>query len=135
MPPRPKRTEYAVAVDGLGHARAEGRPDLDVPEGWTPEHLVLAGLASCILTSFRYHARRAGIEYAASAEADGAVAIREDGRWGFVEIDCAVELRLDPLPPMLDELIAAAELGCFIGASLSPPPAYRWRVNGAAHSY
>ena len=28
---------------------------------WTPEHLVLAGLARCSLTSLRYHCVRAGV--------------------------------------------------------------------------
>ena len=28
-------------------------------KAWSPEHLVLTGLCRCVLTSFRYHARRA----------------------------------------------------------------------------
>jgi organic hydroperoxide reductase OsmC/OhrA len=135
VPPRPKRTEYAVSVDAAGQVTSDGRAPLDVPERWTPEHVVLAGLASCVLTSLRYHAGRARVGYEAAASASGAVMLRDDGRWGFVDIECAVDLRIEPVPPALDELLAAAENGCFVGASLSPPPVYRWRVNGAAHSY
>jgi len=135
VPPRPKRTEFAVTIDRPHHATSDGRGDLDVPDEWTPEHLVLAGLASCLLTSLRYHARRAELAVTATAEATGAVMTRDDGRWGFVEIECTVDLHVDPVPDTIDELIAATELGCFIGTSLSPPSAYRWRVNGADHSY
>ena len=37
-------------------------------------------------------------------------------------------------PPLssaeLGELLAAAERDCFVGASLTSPPRYRWTVNG-----
>jgi organic hydroperoxide reductase OsmC/OhrA len=137
VPPRSKRTEYAVTLDRAGRATSDGRPPLEVPERWTPEHLVLAGLASCILESLRYHGRRAGVDHTAGASASGAVMLREDGRWGFVDLDCLIDAELDPLPPAaaLAELLSVVENGCFIGASLSPRPAYRWRINGADYSY
>jgi organic hydroperoxide reductase OsmC/OhrA len=138
VPPRPKRTEYVVNIDrALRPSLDGGRAPLDVPDGWTPEHLVLAALTACIVTSFGHHARRAGLDHTAQATAKGAVSPREDGRWGFVELECLVEVELDPPPPG-DEtgaLLARAENGCFIGASLKPKPAYRWRVNGADYSY
>ncbi len=60
------------------------------------------------------------------------MARREDGRYGFVEIDCGLDVELDP--PVegaaLDELLALAERDCFVGASLQPSPRYRWRVHG-----
>lgn len=39
---------------------------------------------------------------------------------------------MEPVPPgdELAALIAKAERDCFVGASLDPPPRYRWRVNG-----
>ena len=138
MPPRPKRTEYVVTLDrALRPALEGGRAVLDVPDGWTPEHLVLAGLASCVVTSLGYHARRAAIDHVAEATATGVVTVREDGRWGLVEIDVLIEVELDPLPPgdATATLLAAAENGCFIGASLTTKPRYRWRVNGADYSY
>jgi uncharacterized OsmC-like protein len=134
---RPKRLEFAVAIDEAGLASPDGREPLDFPDGWTPEHLVLTALAACSLASLAHHLKRAGREHAASASATGAVTRREDGRWGFVELECRVDLELEPEPPAeeLAELLRKAERGCFIGASLHPHPTYRWRINGEPYSY
>ena len=54
--PRPRVFEYEVAYDGTAVATAEGT-SVEVPGSWSPEHLVLAALLDCSLTSLRYHAR------------------------------------------------------------------------------
>ena len=132
MPTRVKRREYAIEVDRDGGLTAEGESNLELEEAWTPEHLVLAALAVCSVTSLRYHARRANIDLVATASASGTVAPREeDGRYAFVEIECRVDAELDPLPEgeKLAELLAKAERGCFVGASLTATPNYRWNVS------
>jgi organic hydroperoxide reductase OsmC/OhrA len=104
-------------------------------EDWTPEHLVLAGLARCTLTALDFHAERAGIAVSGSASAKGVVTKREeDGRYAFTDIDCALDVRLDPAPDGggIRELVDLAERDCFIGASLTVQPHYEWRVNGEA---
>ena len=100
---------------------------------WTPEHLVLAGLCRCILTSFRYHARRAGHEPVMGAAAHGVVTRREeDGRFAFVEIRVDLEVALDgePTPESIGDLTTKGERDCFVGASLTAKPRYHWTVNG-----
>ena len=73
---------------------------------WSPEHLVLTGLCRCVLTSFRYHARRAGHEPVSSGAAHGVVTRREeDGRFAFVEIRVDLEVAIEPAPAA-DELRA-----------------------------
>jgi organic hydroperoxide reductase OsmC/OhrA len=120
-----KRFEYEVTETAGSAAHAE--PD------WTAEHLVLAGLARCTLASLEFHAERASIEVAGTAAARGVVTKREaDGRYAFVETECALDVTLDPPPADVAELIGLAERDCFIGASLTSPPRYTWRVNGAA---
>ncbi len=100
-------------------------------EEWTPEHLVLAGLARCTLTSLRYHARRTDIEIRGSAGASGEVTQRDtDGRYAFVRIKVELDVTLDPTPANLRELLSKAERDCFVGASLTAKPRYRWTVNG-----
>ena len=102
-------------------------------EDWTPEHLVLAGLARCTLTALDFHAKRDEIAVSGSASAEGIVTKREeDGRYAFVDIDCALDVQLDPAPDpdRVRELIDLAERDCFIGASLTATPRYSWRVNG-----
>jgi hypothetical protein len=56
----------------------------------------------------------------------------EDGRYAFVEIECGLDVELDPAPEpgALRDLLDQAEWGCFIGASLTAKPRYEWRVNG-----
>ena len=129
-----KRLEFEASVDTDGGLCAEGRESLDPGASWTSEHLVLAALCRCSLTSLRHHAKRAELEVSASASAHGLVTKREsDGRYAFVEIECAVDVDAPGLTGDADaaELVAKAERDCFIGASLTAKPHYQWRVNGA----
>jgi uncharacterized OsmC-like protein len=130
--PRARRFEYSVDVDGGRLASGRGAT-AEVGDSWTPEDFVLVALVRCSLTSFGYHARRAGASGSGRGSARGIITKRaEDGRFAFVEIDCRLDVRLDPPPEpdALRALLAKAERDCFIGASLTTKPAYRWRVNG-----
>ena len=132
---KPKRFEYAVAVDSAGALRADAGPPIEPGEEWSPDHLLLAGLVTCVLTSLEYHAGRAGIENAGSGSARGVVTQREeDGRYAFVDIEAELDVALTPQPSgdELDELLAKAERDCFVGASLTVTPRYRWTVGGRA---
>jgi uncharacterized OsmC-like protein len=128
-----KEFRYAIALERSGRATADGQAPVEDDPAWTPEHLLLAGLARCTLQSLRFHADRLGVDFLASASASGRVTKREpDGRYAFVEIDVELDIELEPVPPgeELAALIARAERDCFVGASLNPSPRYRWRVNG-----
>ena len=94
---------------------------------------MLAGLCRCVLTSFRYHARRAELEPVVGARAEGVVTRREtDGRFAFVEISVDIDVHVAPAPgsDLLAALVAKAERDCFVGASLTVKPDYHWTVNG-----
>jgi uncharacterized OsmC-like protein len=120
--------EFEVSLDPEGRASA-AEATVTVPEAWTPEHLVLAGLLRCSLASLRYHAARAGIEVEAEGAAHGTITRREeDGRFGFVDIECRFDVRLDPKPEDEAALLARAERDCFVGASLTAKPRYLWNV-------
>jgi uncharacterized OsmC-like protein len=127
-----KTLSYAVSVDRDWTATSDrGGTPLADEEAWTPEHLLLAGLARCTLTSLRYHARRIGAELGGSAAANGEVAQRDtDGRHAFVRVRVDLDVSLDPAPQNVRELISKAERDCFVGASLTAKPRYRWTVNG-----
>ena len=56
----------------------------------------------------------------------------EDERYAFVEITAELDVELEPQPDDVAELLAKAERDCFVGASLTAKPSYRWRVNGTA---
>lgn len=115
--PRAKRFEYAASVDGDGELLADEQDLLEPGPAWTPEHLLLAGLVRCTLTSLVHHAGRAGISVSSSGSASGVVTRREDdGRFGLVEVQCGLDVELDPLPEdaELQALIAKAERDCFV---------------------
>jgi organic hydroperoxide reductase OsmC/OhrA len=131
---RPRVLEFDVAVDqdriaasGLG-----GRP-FPREEEWWAEHLVLAGLLRCTLTSLDYSARRAGISVVGSGRAHGTVTKRdEDGLYAFVDIETQLEVELAPAQERdaTAELLEKAERGCFVSNSLTAKPRHRWIVNG-----
>ena len=127
-----KTFSYVVSLDRdwTGTSDRGGSPLPNEP-GWTPEHLLLAGLARCTLTSLRHHARLAGITATGAADARGRVTRREeDERYAFVELDVELDVSFEPKPQDVRELLAKAERDCFVGASLTAPPRYSWIVDG-----
>jgi organic hydroperoxide reductase OsmC/OhrA len=129
---RAKHFEYWITHDEGGKLSADGRPT-DIDEDVGAEHLLLAALARCSLSSLAYFARQKGVEARGSAYASGTVTLRdEDDRYGFTEIECRIEVDLDGelADADLKQLLESAEWGCFVGASLNPAPRYKWRVNG-----
>jgi organic hydroperoxide reductase OsmC/OhrA len=129
---RAKHFEYWITLDEGGKLSADGRP-IDLGEEVSAEHLLLAALARCSLSSFAYFARQKGLEAHGSAFASGTVTRREeDDRYGFANIECRMEIELEGevADAELRPLLQSAEWGCFVGASLRPAPRYTWRVNG-----
>jgi organic hydroperoxide reductase OsmC/OhrA len=132
--PRAKVLDYSVELDRRYRVSADGRDSQQLPKDFAPEHLVLAGLARCTLTSLAYHAHRVGIKVASSsAAATGRVTKRPvDGRYAFVELECRLDVELDPAPDWETQhsVLGKAERDCFVGASFVAPVQYSWRVNG-----
>lgn len=132
MAVRAKHFEYWITLDDGGKLSADGRPT-DIGEEVSAEHLLLAALARCSLSSLAYFARQKGVEARGSAYASGTVTRRgEDDRYAFTEIECRIDVELDGelADADLKQLLDSAEWGCFVGASLRPAPRYKWRVNG-----
>lgn len=135
MTARAKVLRFEASIDADGRLAAEECRPLELPSEWTAEHLLLAALLRCSLTSLRYHARRGGIAAEGGGSASGTITQRvSDGRYAFVDIEARLEVALEPTPEreQLAELLMKAERDCFIGASLAVKPSYTWRVNGAA---
>jgi organic hydroperoxide reductase OsmC/OhrA len=134
MPTRPRVLEFEVSVDRTGDARsALGGGPLPREDEWWAEHLVLAGLLRCTMTSLDYSARRSGLTSAASGEAHGTVTKREDdGLYAFVAIETRLDVELSPglEPAATRELLDKAERGCFVSNSLTARPRHHWIVNG-----
>jgi organic hydroperoxide reductase OsmC/OhrA len=133
--PRAKVLDYSITLDRRYRVTADGGDAQQLPRDFAPEHLLLAGLARCTLTSLAYHAHRAGMKVASSsAAASGRVTRRAaDGRYAFVELDCSLDVKLEPAPDRETQqwVLAKAERDCFVGASFVAPVRYAWRVNGS----
>jgi len=129
-----KSFDYEVSLDETWDARSDrgGGVLAGADEAsWTPEHLLLAGLVRCSLTSLRYHCVRAGVALTARATARGTVTKREaDGRFALVVVTVEADVSLEPRPDeaTIAELLTKAERDCFVGASLTASPVYTWRV-------
>ncbi|HEV3478821.1 MAG TPA: OsmC family protein [Gaiellaceae bacterium] len=132
MAVRAKHFDYWITLEEDGKLSADGEP-VDLREEVSAEHLLLAALARCSLSSLSYFARQKGLQAHGSAFASGTVTRRaDDDRYGFTNFECRMEIELEGEIPdaELRPLLESAEWGCFVGASLNPAPRYQWRVNG-----
>jgi organic hydroperoxide reductase OsmC/OhrA len=130
VPTQAKTFDYAIEIDRARRLTVPGGAQIDYPEGWSPDHLLLAALVSCSIESFSYHARRAGHEVVAAGSARGVVTQRdEDGRFAFDRIDLDIHAQLTPRATDSDDLTAGAERDCFVGASLTIKPGYTWHLS------
>jgi organic hydroperoxide reductase OsmC/OhrA len=130
MPPVAKVFEYAAEVDRAGRMTIPGGAQIESPEGWSADHLLLAALIRCSIDSLVYHAHRAGHEVAAQGQAQGRITRpTPDGRYAFVSIDVRIEAQLTPRTNEVDDLIEKAERDCFVGASLNVKPSYDWQLS------
>ena len=124
---------FAIDLEEGGSVRTEDGTRLDADPAWSAEHLLLAALVRCSLQSLRHHARRAKIEVSdAKGSARALFTKREsDERYAATEVEVTLAVRLSPKPgeDELAELLARAERGCFIGASLTAKPTYNWTAS------
>ena len=131
---RAKELRYAVELTTSGELANEKGVGLDVPGGWSAEHLLLAGLVRCSLESLGYHARRAGVGLGPASGGSRTLVTKRatDGRYALVETEVELVVSLEPEPERdaLAELLALTERDCFVGSSLTAEPSYRWTVNG-----
>jgi organic hydroperoxide reductase OsmC/OhrA len=131
---RAKELRYAVSLTTDGQLMDENGVVLDLPAGWSPEHLLLAALVRCSLQSLRFHAKRRSVDVRGeSGSGRTLVTKREaDDRYALVETEVELRVEIEPVPEpdALGELLALAERDCFVGSSLTAKPSYRWAVNG-----
>jgi uncharacterized OsmC-like protein len=130
MAVKAREFRYAIDLHEGGTLRTEDGTELVVDQAWTPEHLLLAALVRCSLTSLRFHARRLDVEVADAKGSARAMVTRRDAdnRFAIVECDVDLTVRLSPQPgdDEAAKLLADAEQDCFVGASLTVKPTYAW---------
>jgi organic hydroperoxide reductase OsmC/OhrA len=130
MPHRPKVFEYAAEIDHAGRMTIPGGAQIEAPEGWSADHLLLAALIRCSIDSLIYHAHRAGHEVAAQGQAQGTITRPgPEERYAFVSIDVRIAAQLTPRANEVNDLVELAERDCFVGASLTVKPTYDWQLS------
>ena len=128
-----KEFTYDVLLEDGGAMLADGAGAIDAPEAWKPDHFLVAALLRCTLQALRYHAERAGLEASGRGEGRALVTKRAaDERYALVEIVASYDIAIAPDPgdEGAAELVFKAERDCFVGASLTVEPEYRWNLNG-----
>jgi len=131
---RPKHFIYRTSVawngEGGGTLRSEGKPDLDFAppadfqgpgDIWSPEEMQVGAVETCVLLSFLYYARRAGIElqeYFSEAEGRLELVGHAISFTGFTLRPRIVVTDADQLEATRKTL-EKAEAACFITRSLS----------------
>jgi organic hydroperoxide reductase OsmC/OhrA len=109
--------------DGLPELAFASPPEFGGPELiWSPEHLFVASLASCLMTTFRSIAARSGVEVVDYAdEAVGRLQRGDDGLYSIESITLrpTVVISEDSNLERTQRLIEKAERVCLISRSVS----------------
>ena len=119
-----EKTGWLTAtIDGLPELAFASPPEFGGPEHvWSPEHLFVASVASCLMTTFRAIAARSGVEVLDySDEAVGHLVRGEDGlyRIDSVTLRPTIVISEDSKLDRAERLIEKAEKTCLISRSIS----------------
>ena len=133
--PLPQRYSLSLtlhATDGALGLDAPGRPTIVAAppvewdgrdDVWSPEHLLLAAVASCFTTTFQAVARNSKLAFADYAlQASGVLGKADDGATRFLEIRLAPTLSV-PEGDVIKatKILESAKRHCFVAASLKTP--------------
>jgi organic hydroperoxide reductase OsmC/OhrA len=101
---------------------------------WSPEHLLVAGAASCFALTLAGIADRREIPlHDVAISGVGHMTRRADGRFGFVVVELAVEITTDEgFEENARRAARAAESGCLIAQALRVPVEVELKVRAAA---
>ena len=118
-------TGYAeLGSAGLPDLIVASPADFDGPgDAWSPEHLLLGAVESCLLLTFRAIARASKFEFISmEVDAEGVVD-RQGGVTRFTSITLRPKLVIgaDADVERARQLLAKAEKNCLVSASLSTP--------------
>lgn len=111
--------------DGLPDLTVTSPPEFGGPEGiWSPEHLLVASVASCFMTTFMTVAELSSLNVVGlEIEASGDVVRGDDRRYRFERIDLVPRIAVDSerAAERAPRLVEKAEAACLVTRSLSTP--------------
>lgn len=134
----PYRTRIEWKTRRRAALRSEGLPEMEVstppefkgePGYWTPEHLYVAAIESCLMGTFIGIADKSGVQVTAyRSSATGVMKTAETGlQFTGIEIDVTVELQDESSRSRAESVMDRALGSCPIGKSVTAP----LRVNTA----
>ncbi|HEX7256221.1 MAG TPA: OsmC family protein [Gaiellaceae bacterium] len=99
-------------------------PEFQGPGGrWSPEHLLVASVASCYAVTFAAAAERRDIPiHSLSVTGTGHVGRRDDGRTGFIAVELTPRIQTDHgFVDAAERTARAAHTACLVSRALSAP--------------
>src|SRR5579863_210023 len=113
-----------VAVDGVPELRSAPPADFDGPgDAWSPEHLLMAAVETCLLFTLRAVARASRVEFKSLEVTGEGTLDRKDGATRFTEIvlrpRMVVAAGTDRDKAL--RVLEKSEKTCLISASLATP--------------
>jgi peroxiredoxin-like protein len=109
---------------GLPYLRVASPAEFDGPgDAWSPEHLLLASVATCFLLTFRAIAGHSSFAFTSLAVDASGIVERTDGVTRFTAITLRPKLFLAAGADVdrAGRLLLKAEKNCLVSASLSTP--------------
>lgn len=104
-----------------------------LPGQWTPEHLFVASVASCFISTFSGMAEYSKLEFRSlSLEVEGVIE-KDEGGWRFTRVVVRPRLKLAHAPDAerANRLLQKAEKACLVARSLACPVALEPVVEAA----
>lgn len=118
----PKTGTLESTSDGLPPMELASPPEFGGPERtWSPEHLFVAAVAGCLMTTFQAIAANSGIEVLEyTDDATGHLQRGDDRRYSIDRITLrpTVVISADSNPDRTHRLLEKAEEACLIGRSI-----------------
>lgn len=118
-------TGYAnVDSPGLPPLRMAAPLDYDGPgDAWSPEHLLLAAVQSCLLLTFRAIAKMSQLPFVSLTVETVGTVNKQEGATRFTEIVLRPRLTLPPGAnhERAQRILERSEKACLVSASLSTP--------------
>jgi organic hydroperoxide reductase OsmC/OhrA len=127
--------EVLLSGSGLEVIRSAPPIEFDGPgDRWSPETLLVAAMADCLVLTFRAIARASKLPWEAlDVRVTGTLA-REAGNSRFTRFDVAARLRVAPGADraLAERLLHKAEAGCLVSNSLSGERHLAISIDGGA---
>lgn len=133
-----KTGTLGAPVDGLPELQVASPPEFGGPDRvWSPEHLFVASVAACLMTTFRSMASNSGVEVVEYQDhPTGRLSRDESGLYSIdlITLRPTVTISSESKVDRAERLLEKAEKVCLIGRSISSETALEATVLQVEHA-